>query len=383
MPQPKLLLYVQNLLGIGHLRRAAAISRAAVSDGFEVSFVSGGMPVPDLDVGGARFHQLPPVRTLDDNFKVLVDSEGVEIDDAWKANRRDALLAVFDRVAPDILLTELFPFGRRQLRFELLPLLERARAAKRPPKVVCSMRDILVTKPRADRNLEIVETIEAYYDRILVHGDERVITLAETFPMHDRIQDRLTYTGYVLTPADVGDTGEGGTGEVVVSAGGGAVGRVTLPALFGLRAETSLSDRPWRFVTGHHMPDEIYQDLKARSGVGVAVERSRPDLPAVIARADLSISQAGYNTIAELMAAGTPSVVIPFEGGIETEQRLRADLLAVRGHLQVVPEDRLSAGALDQAMRAALAAGRRPASNVALDGAERTASLLRDLLKSA
>ena len=383
MPQPKLLLYVQNLLGIGHLRRAAAISRAAVSDGFEVSFVSGGMPVPDLDVGGARFHQLPPVRTLDDNFKVLVDSEGVEIDDAWKANRRDALLAVFDRVAPDILLTELFPFGRRQLRFELLPLLERARAAKRPPKVVCSMRDILVTKPRADRNLEIVETIEAYYDRILVHGDERVITLAETFPMHDRIQDRLTYTGYVLTPADVGDTGEGGTGEVVVSAGGGAVGRVTLPALFGLRAETSLSDRPWRFVTGHHMPDEIYQDLKARSGVGVAVERGRPDLPAVIERADLSISQAGYNTIAELMAAGTPSVVIPFEGGIETEQRLRADLLAVRGHLQVVPEDRLSAGALDQAMRAALAAGRRPASNVALDGAERTASLLRDLLKSA
>jgi predicted glycosyltransferase len=383
MPKPKLLLYVQNLLGIGHLRRAAAISRAAVSGGFEVTFVSGGMPVPDLDVGGARFHQLPPVRTIDDNFKVLVDSGGIEIDDAWKANRRDALLAVFDRVAPDILLTELFPFGRRQLRFELLPLLERARAAKRPPKIVCSMRDILVTKPRADRNLEIVETIEAYYDRILVHGDERVITLAQTFPMHERIQDRLTYTGYVLTPADVGDTGAGGTGEVVVSAGGGAVGRVTMPEVFRLRAETTLADRPWRFVTGHHMPDDVYLDLKARAGVGVAVERSRPDLPAVIERADLSISQAGYNTIAELMAAGTPSVVIPFEGGIETEQRLRADLLANRGHLQVVPEDRLSAGALDQAIRAALAAGRRPMSDVGLDGAERTAALLRDLLKPA
>ena len=81
MPQPKLLLYVQNLLGIGHLRRAAAISRAAVSGGFDVTFVSGGMPVPDLNVGGARFHQLPPVRTVDDNFKILVDSAGVEIND--------------------------------------------------------------------------------------------------------------------------------------------------------------------------------------------------------------------------------------------------------------------------------------------------------------
>jgi predicted glycosyltransferase len=383
MSRPKLLLYVQNLLGIGHLRRAAAISRAAVFGGLDVTFVSGGMPVPNLDVGGARFHQLPPVRTIDDDFKVLVDSDGVQIDDAWKANRRDALLAVFDQVAPDILLTELFPFGRRQLRFELLPLLERARAARNPPKVVCSMRDILVTKPRADRNLEIVETIEAYYDRILVHGDERVITLAETFPMHDRIQHLLAYTGYVLTPAHVGDTGEGGTGEVVISAGGGAVGRVTLPEVFRLRAETSLADRPWRFVTGHHMPEEIYQDLKARAGDGITVERSRPDLPAVIERADLSISQAGYNTIAELMAAGTPSVVIPFEGGIETEQRLRADLLAGRGHLQVVAEDRLSGESLDQAMRAALAAGRRPMSEVGLDGAERTHALLRDLLKSA
>lgn len=383
MARPKLLLYVQNLLGIGHLRRAAAISRAAVAGGFDVTFVSGGMPVPHLDIGGAMFQQLPPVRTVDDNFKVLVDSDGVPIDDAWKANRRDTLLEIFDRVMPDILLTELFPFGRRQLRFELLPLLEHAKVAKKPPRVVCSMRDILVTKPRADRNLEIVETIEAYYDRILVHGDERVITLAETFPMHERIHHMLTYTGYVLTPSDVGDTGEGGTGEVVVSAGGGAVGRVTMPEIFRLRGETSAADRPWRFITGHHMPEEIFEDLKARSGDDVTVERSRPDLPAVIERADLSISQAGYNTIAELMAAGTPSVVVPFEGGIETEQRLRADLLAKRGHLQVVAEDKLSAATLDAAIQAALAAGRRPMSQVNLDGAERTAGFLRDLVTSS
>ncbi len=382
MSRPKLMLYVQNLLGIGHLRRAAAISRAAVAGGFEVTFVSGGMPVPDLDVGGARFHQLPPVRTIDDDFKVLVDFEGRQIDDVWKAGRRDALLAVYDELAPDMLLTELFPFGRRQLRFELLPLLERARGSERPPKVVCSMRDILVTKPRADRNLEIVETIEAFYDRILVHGDERVITLAETFPMHERIGHLLTYTGYVLTPSHVGDTGAGGGGEVVVSAGGGAVGRVTLPEVFRLRAETSFADRPWRFVTGHHMPEEIYRELKSREADRIIVERSRPDLPAVIERADLSISQAGYNTIAELMAAGTPSVVIPFEGGVETEQRLRADLLASRGHLQVVPEDKLTAQGLDRAMQAAFAAGRRPLSDVGLDGAERTAALLRDILKS-
>lgn len=381
MARPTLLLYVQNLLGIGHLRRAAAISRAAVNGGFDVTFVSGGMPVPDLDVGGADFLQLPPVRTIDDDFKVLVDSAGTPINDDWKASRRDALLAIYDRIHPDILLTELFPFGRRQLRFELLPLLERAKAAIPRPRVVCSMRDILVTKSRDDRNLEIVETINTYYDRILVHGDEQVITLAETFPMHDRIAGLLEYTGYVLTPAEVGDTGVGGTGEVVVSAGGGAVGRKTMPEVFRLREAVSMRDRPWRFVTGHHMPDPIVAELKNQAGDSVIVERSRPDLPAVIERADLSISQAGYNTIAELMAAGTPAVVIPFEGGIETEQRLRADLLAKRGHLEVVPEDGLTAAGLDKAMRAAHARGRRPMSHVRLDGAGRTAAVLHGLLR--
>ena len=55
--RPKtLFLYVQNLLGIGHLRRAAAVAQAAVADGFEVHFVSGGMPVPHLDIGGAILH---------------------------------------------------------------------------------------------------------------------------------------------------------------------------------------------------------------------------------------------------------------------------------------------------------------------------------------
>ena len=73
MATQNIFLYVQNLLGIGHLRRAAAIARALINIGFEVNFVSGGIPIPNLNVGSAKFHQLPPVRSLDRNFKILVD----------------------------------------------------------------------------------------------------------------------------------------------------------------------------------------------------------------------------------------------------------------------------------------------------------------------
>ncbi len=383
MSRPKILIYVQNLLGIGHLRRAAAISQAADRDGFCVSFVSGGMEVPDLNIGGATFHQLPPVRTEDDNFKTLLDSKGRPIDDNWRRNRRDNLLALFKNIKPQILVTELFPFGRRQLRFELIPLLESAKSANWNPKIVCSMRDILVTKPRADRNREIADTLLNFYDLVLVHGDERIITLAETFPLYQEISHLTEYTGYVLTPRSKISRTSVGAGEVIVSVGGGAVGKETISKVFELRKLVSMRDRRWRFVAGHHMASETFQKLSNQANSNIIVERTIPDLPEVIERADLSISQAGYNTVAELIAKGTPSVVIPFEGGVETEQRLRADLLARSGHLEVLPEDLLDEQTLDKAMQQAYRRGRRRNHLINLDGAKTTTNFLHKLLGPA
>ena len=57
---PRVLLYVQHLLGIGHLRRAAAIARALAGGGFDVAFVSGGEGVPSLDIGAASWFSCPP-----------------------------------------------------------------------------------------------------------------------------------------------------------------------------------------------------------------------------------------------------------------------------------------------------------------------------------
>lgn len=385
MQQPlKILLYVQNLLGIGHLRRAGALASGMTRAGHEVIFVSGGMPVPGIDMGGARLVQLPPVRAKDHTFKILVDNDDREIDDAFRDDRRDRLLAEFDGFRPDVVLTELFPFGRRQMRFELLPLLDRAKTADWGPKIVSSMRDILVTKPRMDRNLEIVETIEKYYDLCLVHGDEKVIALSDTFPLYDRIADKIAYTGYVVNPA--GDDDEGGdigAGEVVVSAGGGAVGYDFMPKIFEMRGDLPFAERRWRFLTGPHMDDKVFAAMSEKADERTLVERSRPNLPAILKRAHLSISQAGYNTVMELLSVDTPSVVIPFEGGVETEQRLRADLLAGKGQLQVVSEDSVTLETVSAAMREAIGQFEDRDGDlgvVALDGADRTAKIISDLV---
>ena len=380
MTTPNIFLYVQNLLGIGHLRRAAAISRALAEIGLEVDFVSGGIPIPNLNVGRAKFHQLPPVRSLDRNFKVLVDETGREIDDRWRQNRCSKLLNLFEETKPSMILTELFPFGRRQFRFELIPLLDRAQEAKWKPKIIASMRDILVTKSRHDRNVEISRTLTTYYDKVLVHGDKQIITLEETFPLSHEITHLVEYTGYVLNPS-ISDSKETvGSGEVVVSLGGGAVGSDTLTKLFKIRREKLMDDTRWRFIVGPHMPEEILYEVKRSPIENTIVERMRPDLPSLINRARLSISQAGYNTVAEVLSSNTPAILVPFEGGDETEQRIRADLLAKRVAVEVVYEDKLDSQTLAKTITRAMKDQTKTALKIDLKGAERTAKILSKMI---
>ena len=95
------LLYVQHLLGIGHLRRAAVLSEAMARAGLRVVFVMGGRPAPEVPITAAETVYLPPARVIDESF-TLVDDAGQAIDDAWKAVRREMLLSNAIRVpGPD------------------------------------------------------------------------------------------------------------------------------------------------------------------------------------------------------------------------------------------------------------------------------------------
>lgn len=383
MTAKRVLFYVQHLLGIGHQRRAATLTRAMTAAGFEVTFVSGGHQVPNLAIDGARFVQLPPTRATDRYFKVLVDENDVVVDDTWKAGRAGMLVDAYAKLEPDIVLFEMFPFGRRQMRFELLPLLDAARKAERRPLVVSSVRDILVGQDKPGRNDEMLALFERHFDRALIHGDPNFIPFDRTFPHAARIRDRLHYTGYVVDETGRrGAPGDPGWNEVVVSAGGGAVGDTLLATAIAARPLTSLKDHIWRVLVGVHVEAEAFGRLEASAGPGVIVERARGDFPTLLMNARLSISQGGYNTLMEAMRARVATVAVPYAGGVETEQTLRTRLLAEAGALTLLPESALSPEALARAVEAALAL--EAPGRVALDtgGAAKSAALLRAWLTS-
>ena len=397
MSQRRVLFYVQHLLGIGHLKRAATLARAMQKADLDVTVVSGGGEIPGLELGGAEFVQLPPTRATDLFFKELVDEDNAPIDDDWKERRRDALLETFARLSPHVLMIELFPFGRRQMRFELEPLLDAAIASAPRPVIVSSVRDILVAQHKAGRNDEMLMRVERWFDHVLVHGDPDFIPFDKTFPHARRIAGRIRYTGYVVDSSGKdSDDYDSGRGEVIVSAGGGAAGIGFLKDALGARALGAGGTRHWRVLVGINVApadfDDITalaqggaalaQDSSALAPGGVTVERARNDFPVLLRNCDLSLSQGGYNTVMEVLEGSARAVIVPYAGGIETEQTLRARVLAERGGIHVLDEARCSPERLAAAAAAALAAPPPHPFGLDTGGAGTTARLVCELAGS-
>ena len=235
MTAPRVLFYVQHLLGIGHYRRAMILAQAMREAGLAVTLVSGGMADENEQADGVELVQLPPLRAADASFTLLVDPAGRPLDDALRARRRERLLATLQAVAPQAVVIESYPFGRRAFRFELEPLVEAVRAMRPTPLLVSSVRDVLVAKKDEARAAAIVAAMQRDFDLVLVHGDPQLIRLEESFPPAAALGEKLFYTGYVAAEATDAGNGEAGRGEVLVSAGGGAVGMRLLSAALTAR----------------------------------------------------------------------------------------------------------------------------------------------------
>jgi len=90
----------------------------------------------------------------------------------WKETRaiRGHCCSSLNEFKPDVLVTALFPFGRKHFRFELLPLLEQPRspANTRRTLVVSSVRDILVArKGQEEYGAKSLQSRDSFTDLVL------------------------------------------------------------------------------------------------------------------------------------------------------------------------------------------------------------------------
>lgn len=374
----RVMIVVTHLLGTGHLARALVLGRAFVAVGHNVTVVSGGTPVPHLDNSGIDLVQLPALRSDGVNFARLMDAQGNDASDALFAQRTQILMETLESVAPDVLITELYPFGRRILRNEFKALLGAAQTRPSPPLICASIRDILAPPSKPSKADAAHEVLATYYDAVLVHSDPSIAPLSASWPVIPALEDILYYTGYVANPPAEDHPLCLGAGEIVVTAGGGDVGA----RLFDVALQAAALDtgRRWRLLVGGSNTASTIASLKRRAPANAIVEPARPEFRQMLRHAAASVSMCGYNTALDILQAGTPAVFVPFDAGQEVEQTLRANAMAKLDGVAVISSAELRPDHVLRKVDAVLEAPQRPVADE-MRGAARSVEIVEGLLK--
>ncbi len=380
--KPILFLYCQHSLGMGHLRRTIEIAKA-LNNKFRVVFFNGGripeaIPRPEE----IEFIDLPPLGMAANG---ILFSQGNEQDLAIiKETRCQLLLEHFYQLQPDVLLVELFPFGRKKFAFELLPLLRMAKKSDPKPLVVCDLRDILVDDRRDQQRHDdrACWLSKRYFDAILIHTDPDFARLEESFKPRLPLKTPVFYTGFVAGDVEINEDYDQNPG-IIVSAGGGNVGASLFHA--AVEAQPIILERyrlPMSIVAGPFLPESEWNllKLKSQNNKGITLYRSVPDLKCLFQNAEISISQCGYNTVMDVLKTHVPALLIPYAEGRENEQTKRALKLEKLGVVRVLAATTLTTDNLLREIDSLLLFGPK-SIKLQMDGANKSSEIIFDLLE--
>jgi predicted glycosyltransferase len=131
-------------------------------------------------------------------------------------------------------------------------------------------------------------------------------------------------------------------------------------------------------ITGPNLPKEAFEAIARDAIPGLSIFRFREDFASLLTGARLSVSQAGYNTVCDVLRAGCRSLLVPFAAGGETEQTFRALMLEELGRATVLMEKNLTPESLAQAIEQALVGPTPSAHCLDLEGARRSAQILHE-----
>jgi predicted glycosyltransferase len=383
----KVLFYCQHILGIGHLVRSIEITRRLIRD-FQVCFINGGQVIQGFEVSPLiNIINIPAIKTDPEFQELQVVDDSLTLEEV-KAIRKDKLLNIFEQFKPDILMVELFPFGRRRFSFELIPLMDQAKASG--TQVVCSLRDIVVMKKqnRVRHEEKICQLMNQYFDMLLVHGDPKLVSIERSFSRIGDLNCEVHYTGYVAQPILEASQEKLASLKIqqptlLVSVGGGRFGHELLECVVkSAPLLKELLPHHIQMFTGPFIPEAVFAKLQnlAAGQTNITIERYTPQLLTYMQQADLSISMSGYNTTMNILMTGVRAMMMAFKGNGDEEQTIRVTRLEELGIVSVIHPDDLEPQKF--AKKVVTYLSQQPATaHFDFNGVEKTAACLHGLLQ--
>lgn len=335
----RILCHAQNLSGVGHVVRMRAIARG-LSAAHEVYLVDGGRPIPiRRSPDEPEALELPRLFRADGRLSAAGGPAAVP---GLLEERAGILARAVERIRPDIVLIEHYPFSKWELGLEMAATIEAARRSN--ARVLCSLRDVVRKTRYEDQPPDVYEArvlslLREGFDAILVHADPAVTRLEEHFSRAADLPLPVHYTGFVVEPFVPHAGSPPQEPYALLSCGGGtrslAFLRASIEAFRRLSAQGTLGAMQL-FVFPNPFPgaDEVEALRAATRGGPFQLRTFSPDFTTWLAGSALSISRAGYNTASQILKARARSVLVPDPD--MSDQESRAMRLAELGLATVV-----------------------------------------------
>jgi predicted glycosyltransferase len=370
----RFLFYSHDGLGLGEVRRSLAIARelAELNHDISVLLVTGAEDVESLGVPArVGILKLPGLQKSERSAAGLPEVSDAEV----HVLRERLLAATAETFQPEVVLVDGYPFG---VDGELGPALEIARAFG--GQAVLGLCDVIDDPGSVDIEWHargLFERISALYARVLVYGQPDVLDPVRDSGFPQDVARLTSFCGYVVSAAGElpEPPGADGPPRILATAGGGADGFPLLETFIEVASRARWNAT---VVAGPECPPDRVQELDGLArGAGVTFRHFVPSLMAEFSSLDALVCMGGYNTLAEAVASGVPTVCVP-RVGPSRDQLVRAEAFARRRLIRMVTADRLTPEGLRTEIDAALLEHAVPA-RLDVGGARRAAQHLMEL----
>jgi predicted glycosyltransferase len=331
MSLPKIIIHCQYVYGLGHFVRALHLAQG-LSKYFDVYFLNGGEPVKNFDIDTAiQFIQLPAIYKKEGSTELSSVSEHLTLSKCFEL-RDEIIFETIQKVKPDVVITEHFPFGFL-FKKEATKLIDYAKKSNTKTKIVCSVRDVIESSKGGTNDPDTVNILNKLYDLLLIHGDEKLISMSSSFPLFTKIKTPIVYTGYVIDENLSSSAIR--SKNILVSVAGGRVGSELLNAV--IKAFELIREKcQHNLVVFNGAFNKDFEGLLQDDRIKYSTF-NRYEFLKQLAQSDISISLGGYNSMSESLYAGNKVVIYNREFlGSNEEQDIRISTFKNLGLIDII-----------------------------------------------
>ena len=398
----RIMVYSHDAFGLGNLRRMLAICEYLLDccPHLSVLLVSGSPMIHAFRLPKGLDYIKLPCLNRDVSGQLSAKYLGTSFEETVALRSHLIQLSAI-HFKPDLLLVDKKPTG---LGGELGATLDYLQGNLPNSKCVLLLRDILdAPEKTVDEwvRWRYYQTIQTYYDQILVVGMQAVFDVVQEYRLPAAIAHKVRYCGYIHKRAAGQEVEQAEDGNyatppiqpdlkstdrlVLVTPGGGEDGYSLVNTyLAGLK---SLAEHPSDLsfhsliLCGPEMPlaqQSQLQQLAAECS-GVTFRSFTNHLLSYLAAADVVVAMSGYNTVTEILALRKQAVVVPRTQPSQ-EQLIRATRFAQRGWVTMLHPDKLKGRSLLRAVVTKLANPSCSPSGIDFNGLPQICRYLSELL---